>query len=724
MEPFSPPESTTTPLPTRLAWALGVAALAALLVVGCCLGNHTVADQDLLLHDRAGLDMLGGAGVPHANAYSFTAPDHPWVDHEWLFQLVVALAGNARGATVEARAASWHALTLALAATLSGLLLLGDGALARLRGGRGPAPALLLAALPALAMLWTRLQLRPELVSLVLFVLVLRQVEAALATEDDGQLATTRWRDLVDPRRPAGRAAWLTVLWAQLHGFYLLAAAVWLAVGLTTRGVRGARGARPSRTALAAAGAGAAILAGLLTPNHVHGLLYPLRVLRQYTGDGPDLSTTISELAPLVDAPDGLHLTIAAFTASVVWGVVWAVVTWGRVPRGRVLLWAVAAFAAWQGQRNLGFYAVTFVLLHTRVAPGPAWPRRRWAWTQRVASLEKAVAVAAPLAVVASCALWGQTIVSSRFYLHEGESRRWGAGLTPANYPLRQAAALPAGQRVANNVDAASTLIRVAAGAVCIDGRTEAYPPAAWREYATMRAGGDDALTLLGRWQVQAVVLAHRSQAAHPLLRTLWQAPAWRLTSADEAGVTFVPTNASLAPAAEVLRREATAFAAGLPPRGRRDVRAADRCAAWAALLNLVGEEDLARGLLDRAQGYWPDHPVVLHNLGNQFLAAGDAAAAAPLFRRAAALNPRAAGSWLNAGVCAFRLGRADDATRWIGRATRLSPRWFEAWANLAEVRRAGGDAAGARRAYAKALALRDDPRLRARAAELSSPRR
>ena len=54
-----------------------------------------------------------------------------------------------------------------------------------------------------------------------------------------------------------------------------------------------------------------------------------------------------------------------------------------------------------------------------------------------------------------------------------------------------------------------------------------------------------------------------------------------------------------------------------------------------------------------------------------------------------------------------------------IARATRLSPRWFEAWANLAEARRAGGDLDGARRAYAKALALRDDPRLRARAAEL-----
>ncbi len=709
MEPFSPP----SPRSARLRRGLGFAAWAALLIVGLMLGNHTVSDQDLFLHDLAGRRILAGDGVPRQNEFSFTAPQHPWVDHEWLFQAVVAAVGNLTGEDLASRASAWHALTLLITAALLAILLAGDDLAWRARRGTPPSPWLLLAALLGLAMLWTRLQLRPELVSMVFFVVVLRQVEAAFRTGDDGTPATTRWRDLVDPRRAAGRAAWTTVAWAQVHGFYLLGALIWLAVGLT--GGHGRR-PRPGPRALAAAGAAAAVLAGLLTPNHVEGLLYPLRVLGQFTGGGPDLRETISELVPLLQSPDGLHLTIAAYLASLVWGAVWVAATWGRVPRGRLVIWLLAAVAAWQGQRNLGLYAVVFLLLHTGLRPGEAWPARRWG-RPRARWLLPAAEVVVAVLVLAVGAGWARDIASSRFYLREGEARRWGRGLTPANFPLRQAAALPGGLRLANNIDAASTLIRLGAGAVCIDGRTEAYPPAAWREYAVVKAGGDDALAMLGRWQVQRVVLAHRNQAAHPLLRTLLQSPAWHLVDADDAGVLLA--SGAGEPPADVLRRGAAAFAAQLPAGGRRDVRAADRCAAWAALLNLAEAGEPARDLLARARTLCPDHPVVLHNLGNQHLAAGDFAAAADLFRQAAALNPRAAGSFLNAGVCAFRMGRSAEAAALIARATRISPRWFEAWVNLAEVRRAGGDRDGARRAYAKALALRDEPRLRARAAEI-----
>ncbi len=711
MEPFSPPTPTLAPLRR----ALGFAAWLAVLGLALMLGNHTLSDLDLFMHDLAGRHILAGEGIPRENEFSFTAPQHPWVDHEWLFQVVTAAAGNAGGEDLASRVGPWHVLTIALTAALCAVLLAGDGLALRLRRGVAPNPWLMVVALLALAMLWTRLQLRPELVSMLFFVVVLRQIEAAYRVAVDGRPATCRWRDLADPRRPAGRAVWMTVAWAQVHGFYLLGALSWLAVGLT-----GAHDRRlqPGARALAVGGAVAAVLAGLLTPNHVAGLLYPLRVLSQFTGGGPDLRETISELVPLLRSPDGLHLTIAAYLASLVWSLTWIVTTWGRVPRGRIVLWAVAAVAAWQGQRNLGLYAIAFLLLHTGLRPGQVWLARRWG--RLAARWVPAAEIVAAILVLAVGVVWAREVASSRFYLREGEARRWGSGLTPASFPLRQAAALPGGLRLANNVDAASTLVRVGAGAVCIDGRTEAYPPTVWREYATVKAGGNDALAVLGRWQVQRVVLAHRNAASHPLLRTLLRSSSWVLADADDAGVLFVPAAAGGAESpTDLLRREAAAFATRLPAGGRRDVRAADRCVAWAALLDLAEVSEPARDLLEHGRALCADHPVVLHNLGNQLMANDEIPAAAALFAQAADLNPRAAGAFLNAGVCAFRLGRTDEAVRLITRATRVAPRWFEAWANLAEVRRASGDLGGARRAYAKALALRNDPRLRARAAEI-----
>ena len=92
------------------------------------------------------------------------------------------------------------------------------------------------------------------------------------------------------------------------------------------------------------------------------------------------------------------------------------------------------------------------------------------------------------------------------------------------------------------------------------------------------------------------------------------------------------------------------------------------------------------------------------------------ASVALAAFSAAFDANSRQAGSALNAGVCALRLGRADEAGRWFARAAAVDPQRFEAWVNLAVVRERQGDRDGARRALERAVELRpDDPRLRER---------
>ncbi len=700
--PHRPPDTSGSPPAAATAVrALTWFGVLSILILGAALAHHSLSDRDIFLHDRAGRDILAGEGVPATNAYSFTAPDQRWVDHEWLFQtLVAAVAG---GADLVARAPAWNALRIALAVALVTVLVLGDA----WRRRRAPAGWLLLPAAVSLGMLWTRLTLRPELLSYLFLVLVWHAVEGAT-----GAPGTARWRDMFDPRRPAGRAVLLTLVWAQCHGFYALAALVWLLVGLTAP--RAAAG-RISPRRLALAGGALALLAGLATPSLVQGLLYPLRALTQFTRPGPQLTSLVSELVPLLRSPDSLAWTIRVTLFSYVWGAIWVVATWGRVPRGRVLFWLVAAVAAWQTQRNLALYAVAFMLLHTGLDGPPAWFARRVRATWRPAA-----AAAAALLALAVVGLWLPALTSNRFYLAEGVARRWGGGVTPTNYPFAQAARLGGELRLANTIDAASTLIDATAGRVCIDGRTEAYPASAWRDYATLKDGGADALAQLRTWRADRVVIAHRSTAADRLLRTLLQAPDWHLVDADDAGVLFAPgaddTNATAANRA-LLRARSDAFAATLPTSA--SVRAADRCAAWAGLLDAADLGTEAAALLRRGQALAPDHPAILHNLGNHLMAAGDLGGARTLFLRAARINPRAAGALVNAGVCAFRLGDQRGAATTLRKATRVDPRRFEAWANLAEVRRAVGDIGGAATAYRKALALRDDPRLRARARSL-----
>ena len=99
-----------------LFWLGAMIALLAPLVLGLSLAYHSLADLDIWLHDRAGQDILTGNGIPRTNTYSFTAPRHIWVDHEWLFQVTVASWGG--GGSPAEKANKWNLLRLLMVAVL------------------------------------------------------------------------------------------------------------------------------------------------------------------------------------------------------------------------------------------------------------------------------------------------------------------------------------------------------------------------------------------------------------------------------------------------------------------------------------------------------------------------------------------------------------------------------------------------------------------------------
>lgn len=738
----SPPPTSRLPAHWRAIGALG---LAVPMLLGLALAAHDLSDLDIWLHDRVGGDLLRGAW-PRTNSYSFTAPDHPWVNHEWLFQVLVATAGTGR--TGESRAVPWNVLRVALSAGLLLLLLRGDRQppAQRRDAAARRAAALALPAVAALALLWPRLVLRPELLSLLAFVLALRWIESACRPTGPFAVAAAsrpagagsgvrRWAPLFSPRQPAGRMFWLTVVWAQCHGFFALAPLLWL-FALLLRPAESALsppGGKPAALATPAGVAGpliAALLAGLLTPTGLAGLVYPLRALGQLGGDSVDLRVAIAEMAPLLANESRLGLTVAVFKLSLVWSVLWAAGTLGRVGLLRLAVLVFAAAAAIHSQRNLGFYALAFMLVHTGYAAD-----RRWLWlplwrrlaergpARRVRALTPAILALMAAAVAAA---WLPAILDNRFYLAEGVATRTGWSVTPAHYPFlaaRTAAAQGAGRwRLANNIDAASTLVQARAGPVFIDGRTEAYPPAVWRDYQALGQGGASALSVLDRRRADAVVLAHRSLAAQRLLASLLETPGWRLLEADEAGVAFARTenrddDRSAANAA-VLGAAARRLLAATPAQG--GARTADRFVALGALLRLAGDPHTADELYRRGLAYCPGHPVLEHNRGNLLLARGDASGALAHFRRALRGNPRLVEARINEGVSLLQLGDAAGAARAFAAALRAAPRRAGVWANLGEARLRMGDRTGALAAYDRALALQPgDAQLRQRAAAL-----
>lgn len=219
-------------------------------------GRGLLADGDTGYHIRAGEVILDTGAVPRHDIFSFLSPPPPWIAHEWLSEVIMALAHRAAGLT------GVVVLYAFLIALIFSLLW---------RFNRTPAYnslaslALILLAALSSSIHWLA---RPHIFSLLLLVI---------------------WHRLLDVYQYHGKNRLfllppLMVLWVNLHGgfvigFLLLAAYLagnlwgYFAVTGTTRQESGVR-AR-NLAALAAVCA----LASLVNPYGFDLLLFPFRLV-------------------------------------------------------------------------------------------------------------------------------------------------------------------------------------------------------------------------------------------------------------------------------------------------------------------------------------------------------------------------------------------------------------------------------------------------------------
>jgi hypothetical protein len=168
--------------------------------------TQTRADPDLFGHIRFGHDIVAARSAHLVDRYSFTS-DRPWINHEWLSEVVMYGAYNAAGAP------GLIALKLSLLA-----LMLGAVALAIRRAGPHDFAWDLLLALAVVCTFPQTVSVRPQLFSLALFAPLLLV--------------------LLSARRHRRALLWsipIMMVWVNVHGGWVVGAgtlAVWTGVGL------------------------------------------------------------------------------------------------------------------------------------------------------------------------------------------------------------------------------------------------------------------------------------------------------------------------------------------------------------------------------------------------------------------------------------------------------------------------------------------------------------
>lgn len=212
-------------------------------------GGAMLLDGDTYWHIATGNWILQHFAVPHRDPFSFTAAGAPWVDHEWLGQVLMALAYDAGG---------WSGLVLLAALALALALGLSCSALGR---WLPPLPSLFLTVLGYLTVL-PGLLCRPHVLALPLLVVWAVGLVTARA----------------EGRAPRPILVPLMALWANLHGSFLFGLV--LAVPLAAEAVLAAPGRRRKAAIEWGGFVLASVFAACLTPNLLQGLLQPLHMMR------------------------------------------------------------------------------------------------------------------------------------------------------------------------------------------------------------------------------------------------------------------------------------------------------------------------------------------------------------------------------------------------------------------------------------------------------------
>ena len=196
------------------------------------------ADADLWGHVRYGQIMLRAGHLIHTDIFSYTAAGRRWIDHEWLFEIFVALLYNAFGVV------GLKLLKLLCAGAI--MILLAAGL-----AETGAWIAVQFVALAAVAIvLIQQMQFRPQLFDYVFLAAFI----AMLARESYGR------------RAPLWLAVPMLALWANLHGGFFVGLAA-LGIYSVARAMQDVvRGAGPRRALRPAVITAAAALATLCNP--------------------------------------------------------------------------------------------------------------------------------------------------------------------------------------------------------------------------------------------------------------------------------------------------------------------------------------------------------------------------------------------------------------------------------------------------------------------------
>ncbi len=436
-------------------------------------------DGDVSWHVAAGQWILKHGRVPDSDPFSHTMAGQPWVAHEWLAEIVNALAFDVAG-----YAGLAAVVTVALMALHLTVFL-------HLRSRVGPV-AMLLAFIAMDMILGKFLLARPHV---LVWPLLAVWTSLLLNARDEG-------------RPPPPALALLMLVWTNLHGSFALGLIVAAAIALDA--VIAAGWKRPALLGWLNFGL-LALIAALCNLNGLPGLLHPLAIM------GMDTLHLIKEWNPSAPASSPFFYIVLIATLAVI------LLKGARLRLGEAALLLLLLGMAFSQVRHQSWLAIVAAMLLT---PHLAGTSRALAPPVFGSAGERRIWLAGALALAL-------LLVAGRLLLPLQPKENAGT-------PHGLIAAIPAelrSQPVLNEYSFGGPLI-LAGVRPYIDGRADMYGDEFLDDYVAMVNEGDRErfARAVEKYGIRWTMLRPTSG----LVEVLDSSPQWRRVYADEVGVIHV----------------------------------------------------------------------------------------------------------------------------------------------------------------------------------------
>ncbi len=529
------------PNPARLKYSIDfilnrllVLLFFAILSVYC---SREIADLDIWLHLKTGEIIAKSGFVPLNDIFSFTMFGKPWINHEWLFQLLAFLSFRAGGPD-----GLIFMQNIVMAATFLLLLLFG------IRRGH-PVFVFVILYLAMLAMAY-RFTIRPDIFSLfflAIYLFILKEYKA--------QQHILIWT-----------LPLLQVIWVNMHGFSFLGPVLVLMI-LTAEFIQRTaplpREWRDAQKMTAGQIQSLSIVlllmlaASLINPHGLKGATYPLAVLGQISQEGRVVFQYIQELARPISWSNILDLHRFLYYKVLILVSLFSFrVNYRRLTPENILLWIFFLVFSLLAVRNIAYFGIAAVFIifdnfNTAIKNGAPLPQpcsRPWGIVAFYAF------VLFLFYYPTKGALKYLETASFDFHTYQLKSDLWGVARD--RYPEEAVRFLldhPFPKRIFNDFNSGSYLVGTAypRRRVFIDGRTELYGPEFFIDYVRAGEGRKETIEkLIDRYNIKGFFLTNPQRDLHVgLIRYLYKSPEWSCVYFDDAALIFVrdtPENAAL----------------------------------------------------------------------------------------------------------------------------------------------------------------------------------